>query len=613
MVAWAGIIGAALFGRASAQVGSWQTLAGYQTASDVGPHSMIDLDMEEIESATGAYDFTEALRIYESGGNGFCVNANDNGIGCEAGWPWGNSLKATSIRTLKGFAIKDYASETGDYAEQLPPVYMAYWAANGYSATEAAFWADTFITKDYSAIVKDIGRAELIEKGANYQAVWMYVLHELEDAIGDCFAGDVYANDGTPTGGAPHAWDEGWAFYAGSLIAATAADAARSSAASQEGILIWELAEKRGYDFGTTHSTGPAMVNVKLLAEFIEGRDLIIAGKCLEAEPVIDNIIKQMSIPLIQGTLKYAYQADPAIAGEDCTADSGKNALTASDACVKSWADAWAFAAAVLPRIDQCSSTAAKTVKDNLDIAAAAPMAGGFAVVQSAMESTYACLGITCADVGTRSGFAACTDPTNNDWGTGNGWCMSDLDKMIGSTSDAGACWTMCENTYGSDLTAIDWTPDGDCYCQDACECMDSTEDSDIHLITSITVAALPNECVSACPAQETAFEECVSKQQSLNDDFFADDDGDDDDDDFSPNTCADVQQHLSNGECEGPAVCQTEYQAYVECHYEDMAQSFLGLTCDLSCSGNLGSDAAQRTTAALGTLLGTTVLLLAL
>ena len=39
MVAWAGIIGAVLFGRAAAQVGSWQTLAGYQTASDVGPHS----------------------------------------------------------------------------------------------------------------------------------------------------------------------------------------------------------------------------------------------------------------------------------------------------------------------------------------------------------------------------------------------------------------------------------------------------------------------------------------------------------------------------------------------------------------------------------------------
>ena len=131
------------------------------------------------------------------------------------------------------------------------------------------------------------------------------------------------------------------------------------------------------------------------------------------------------------------------------------------------------------------------------------------------------------------------------------------------------------------------------------------------------------------CPAEETAFQDCLSNQQSLDDDFFADGD-DGDDDDFSPNTCADVQQFISNGMCvEGPAVCQTEYEAYVECLYEDMAQSFLGLTCDLSCSpsspapspavgsspaaGDLGSDAARRTTAALGTLLGTTVLLLAL
>ena len=363
MVAWAGIIGAAIFGRAAAQLGSWQTLAGYQTASDVGPHSMIDLDIEEIESAAGAYDFTEALRIYETGGNGYCVNANDNGIGCEVGWPWGNSLKATSVRTLKGFAIKDYSTDKltgadgGKYGEQLPPIYTAYWAANGYSATEAAFWADTFITKDYSAIVKDIGRAELIEKGANYQAVWMYVLHELEDAIGDCWAGDITANDGTPTGGAPHAWDEAWAFYAGSLVAATAADSAKSSMASQEGILIWELAEKRGYDFGTLDSTGPATVNVNLLAEFIKGRDLIIAADCAAAEPIIDNIIKQMSIPLIQAMLKYAWRADP-WNGDDCFADAGKSALTASDDCVKSWAEGWAFAAAVLPQIDQCSSTA---------------------------------------------------------------------------------------------------------------------------------------------------------------------------------------------------------------------------------------------------------------
>ena len=58
--------------------------------------------------------------IYENGGNGVCVNDNDNGIGCVAGGAWGNSLKSSSIRTLKGFATKDYAALTGDYAEKLP-------------------------------------------------------------------------------------------------------------------------------------------------------------------------------------------------------------------------------------------------------------------------------------------------------------------------------------------------------------------------------------------------------------------------------------------------------------------------------------------------------------
>merc|ERR1712167_90468 len=51
------------------------------------------------------------------------------------------------------------------------PIYYAYW--NDYN------YADTFITKDYSATVKGVGWAQLMKKGANYQAVWMYVLHNL--------------------------------------------------------------------------------------------------------------------------------------------------------------------------------------------------------------------------------------------------------------------------------------------------------------------------------------------------------------------------------------------------------------------------------------------------
>jgi len=392
-------LAAALFGGAAAQMGSWQTLAGYQTASDVGPHAMIDLDMAEFETQCGlktAAGFTEALRIYEKGGNGTCAVANANGAGCAAGAAYGNSRKSDSIRTLKGFATKDYSTaklrgtDGGKYGEKLPPIYACYW--NDWK------WADSFVTNSYSN-VKDNGRAELMKKGANYQAVWMYVLHELEDAIGDCYAGDITANDNTPTGGAPHAWDEGWAFYAGSLVAATAADSAKTSTVSKEGTLIWELSEKRGADFGTLDTTGPSKANVGLVADFIDGRDKIIAANCAGAEPVIDKIITKMTIPLIQGTIKYAWKADPANAG-DCSADAGKTALTASDNCVKSWTEGWAFAAALLPQLDQCDPEVASVVRHNLDAGATGPMQCGFATVKTAIESCYTKLGVTCADIG---------------------------------------------------------------------------------------------------------------------------------------------------------------------------------------------------------------------
>jgi len=415
-------LAAALFGGAAAQLGSHQTLAGYQSASDVGPHSMIDLDMEELETFVGNYDSTDgteatwladALFVYENGGNGKCTQADvddtANGHCTAVGGAKGNSLKsAPTIRTIKGFATKDYSSDkltgvsdNGWYNEPLPKLYKAYWKAQGWTDAQANVWADTFITKDYSAISKDSGTNQLIKKGANYQAVWMYVLHELEDAIGDCKAGDINANDGNPTGGAPHAWDEGWAFYAGSQVADTAA-----KAVTDDGTLIWELAEKRGSDFNTQDATGPAKVNVNLLAEFIAGRDLIIDAKCTEAEALIDKIITQMSIPLIQGTLKYAYSSDPA-SGSYCASDAGKNAMTASDDCVKAWAEGWAFAAGILPRINECSATAATTIKTNLDITATAPVKDGYAKVRDAMESTYTCLGITAADVGVYKGIPA--------------------------------------------------------------------------------------------------------------------------------------------------------------------------------------------------------------
>ena len=121
-------------------------------------------------------------------------------------------------------------------AETWWPVYSAYWNDDNY--------ADTFVQDAYAdASMDDLMKAELIKKGVAYQSVWMYVIHEFEDAIADCTAGNIYDNDATSEAGdSPHAWDEGWAFYAGSL---EGTDGAGS------GQLLYQLAQKRCADFGT--------------------------------------------------------------------------------------------------------------------------------------------------------------------------------------------------------------------------------------------------------------------------------------------------------------------------------------------------------------------------
>ena len=129
-----------------------------------------------------------------------------------------------------------------------------------------------------------------------------------------------------------------------------------------------------------------------------------------------------------QGLLKYAWKADPAN-GDSCDGQAGNDAaaVAINDAanskdCAKSWAEGWAFAAAVLPQVHKCDATAATTIRANLDVASTEPMKDGVAAVKAAIEGVYDCLGITCTDVGeyqasgmVKSGMDACTFAPAND------------------------------------------------------------------------------------------------------------------------------------------------------------------------------------------------------
>ena len=91
-----------------------------------------------------------------------------------------------------------------------------------------------------------------------------------------------------------------------------------------------------------------------------------------------------------------------------------------------------------------------------------------------------------------------------------------------------------------------------------------------------------PGDTYDLQPTVTSVQTDCTTADDVVDDD----DDYDDDDDDFAPNTCADVQEWLSTGECaDGPKFCRAEYDAWVECHYEDMAREELGQACDFTCS----------------------------
>jgi hypothetical protein len=133
-------------------------------------------------------------------------------------------------------------------------------------------------------------------------------------------------------------------------------------------------------------------VNTELIKLFANGRDLLQQGDCSAVRPLVNQIISLMTVPLVQGSLRYAY----------------KNSAAGGMASAKNAAEGATFSAAVLPLVHYCNTASSAVVSDNLKFGlfpngggvAEAARYSNFSAVKSAFEDVYACLGITCAQVG---------------------------------------------------------------------------------------------------------------------------------------------------------------------------------------------------------------------
>ena len=231
---------------------------GYTYASDVDNHRSLMKDLCDIKTAASAFDWATAKDIYQNGKN---AQKSDE-----------------SYRTLAGFAAADGKNHG----------YDAYYNISG--SVDSHIMAAMDGTGDFEG-ASDTVRYQGIAKLTVNMGMVAYTIHELNSAIAKADAGNV-DNDS----GAPHNWDEGWAFFHG-----PDEDYSCSPA---------KVMEKRAGDFGTTNADGVANTFVATEAAMVAGLAALQASDSAGYTAAADTVVKNLVITYSQAVLKYTSKMD---------------------------------------------------------------------------------------------------------------------------------------------------------------------------------------------------------------------------------------------------------------------------------------------------------------
>jgi len=242
---------------------------GYTYASNVDNHRSLMKDLCDIKTAASAYDWTTAKDIYMNGKN---AQKSDD-----------------SFRTLAGFAAADGKNHG----------YDTYYNQSG--SVDAHIMAALDGTGDFAG-TSDTVRYQGIAKLTVNMGMVAYTIHELNSAISKADAGNV-DNDS----GAPHNWDEGWAFFHGPD--------------EDYGCSPAKVMEKRAGDFGTTNAAGVANTFAAAEAAMVDGLAALQASDSAGYTAAAETVVKNLIITYSQAVLKYTSKMDSNESGEKYQAE----------------------------------------------------------------------------------------------------------------------------------------------------------------------------------------------------------------------------------------------------------------------------------------------------
>jgi len=257
-------------------------------------------------------------------------------------------------------------------------------------------YADAWIQKSFDGGVTDFklgnadfshleqsARAESVRVTTKVMNVWMYVVRMMEHALDQCDLGCDGGRDHRCDDSPVRAWDQAVAFYVGSLEGEDGAG---------QGLLLYDLADQMCAQFRTcgedgTEHTGTSYVNNHIMKQFGEGQMYMMRRHCGAGRRVKESIVKLMTVPLIQSTMQMAYKQDffAAETDEEAAIVNAKGAATA---------------ASVLPLVHDCYENHAATIYRQMKIKTNNNYEVDFRAVQTALEQSYTCLGVSCDMVG---------------------------------------------------------------------------------------------------------------------------------------------------------------------------------------------------------------------
>mmetsp|Transcript_456 Transcript_456/g.729 ORF Transcript_456/g.729 Transcript_456/m.729 type:complete len:750 (-) Transcript_456:47-2296(-) len=340
-----------------------QPLAQYVPSTRVHAHSKIDLDILQLKILTSLQSYSFAKQLYMYGRNSAYHRETEN-----------DPYRVRSLQTMA-------TSNARKAADPFYTEFVEYHNEPNY-ADKAVIAALERTDKWGTASAEQV--TEVVTKTSAYQILYMDALSEIAEAVASCKKGNMLSGDG-----GAHQWDEVAAFLIGSLEG-------RSEGGStdlQDGQLMWNLANKRAFQFQTVNKMGYSLINSELEDLLYAGRAESNAFDCANLEKSADRIRHLMLLPVIQSTIRYA------IINQQLTAASTNADL----------AEGETFALSVLPIVKRYDENAAALIEENMIVRSGVTLVrSGPQEVANAFYAALDEFGYSCALVGSAPQADAC-------------------------------------------------------------------------------------------------------------------------------------------------------------------------------------------------------------